>query len=167
MFDIGFSEMVVIGVVALVVIGPERLPKVARTAGQLLGRAQRYMNDIKSDINRQIQIEELKAMQEQLTRQARELESSMKSQVQATEAELNKSAQGIADSLNATRKSALSEAEATLAALTATSSNAAADDTTRVTTVTNDVAATATAPAVPSEEDELYHPDKEARQGAA
>ena len=163
MFDIGFSEMVVIGVVALVVIGPERLPRVARTAGQLLGRAQRYVNDIKSDINRQIQIEELKAMQEQLTRQARELESSMKSQVQATEAELNKSAQGIADSLNATRKSALSEAEATLAALTATSSNAAADDATRVAAVTHDVAATA--PTASSADDELYHPDKEAKQG--
>ena len=52
MFDIGFSELMVIGVVALLVIGPEKLPKVARTLGHLLGRAQRYVNDVKSDINR-------------------------------------------------------------------------------------------------------------------
>ena len=51
MFDIGFSELIVIGIVALVVIGPERLPKVARTAGLLLGRLQRYVNDVKADIN--------------------------------------------------------------------------------------------------------------------
>lgn len=157
MLDLGFSEMLVIGVVALVVIGPERLPKVARTAGQLIGRAQRYVNDIKSDINRQIQIEELKAMQEQLTRQARELENSMKSQIQATESELNKSAQNIADSLNSASKSALSEAEATMAALTAGSSAAAAET----------AALTATAENKVEEDDGLYHPDKEARQGAA
>ena len=50
MFDIGFSELMLIGIVALIVIGPERLPKVARTLGHLLGRAQRYVNDVKSDI---------------------------------------------------------------------------------------------------------------------
>jgi Tat protein translocase TatB subunit len=52
MFDIGFSELVVIAVVALIVIGPERLPKAARTMGHLFGRLQRYVNDVKSDINR-------------------------------------------------------------------------------------------------------------------
>ena len=60
MFDIGFTELLVIGVVALVVIGPERLPKVARTAGHLYGRMQRYVSDVKSDISREIQIDELK-----------------------------------------------------------------------------------------------------------
>ena len=54
MFDVGLSELMVIAVVALVVIGPERLPKVARTAGLLLGRLQRYVSDVKSDINREI-----------------------------------------------------------------------------------------------------------------
>ena len=59
MFDIGFSELMVIAVVALVVLGPERLPKVARTAGHLFGRLQRYVNDVKADINREIELEEL------------------------------------------------------------------------------------------------------------
>ena len=60
MFDIGFSELLMIGVVALIVIGPERLPKVARTAGHLYGRMQRYVSDVKSDISREIEIDELK-----------------------------------------------------------------------------------------------------------
>jgi sec-independent protein translocase protein TatB len=60
MFDIGFSELVVIGVVALIVIGPERLPKVARTAGHLYGRLQRYVSSVKSDIGREIQLDELR-----------------------------------------------------------------------------------------------------------
>lgn len=60
MFDIGFSEIIVIGVVALVVIGPERLPKVARTAGLLVGRMQRYVAAVKADISQEIQLDELK-----------------------------------------------------------------------------------------------------------
>lgn len=59
MFDIGFSELLLIGVVALLVIGPERLPKVARTAGHLFGRFQRYVADVKSDISREMELEEL------------------------------------------------------------------------------------------------------------
>ena len=57
MFDVGISELMVIAVVALVVIGPERLPKVARTAGLLLGRLQRYVSDVKADINRDMQLD--------------------------------------------------------------------------------------------------------------
>jgi sec-independent protein translocase protein TatB len=60
MFDIGFSELVVIGVVALIVIGPERLPKVARTAGHLYGRMQRYVSTVKSDISKEIQLDEMR-----------------------------------------------------------------------------------------------------------
>jgi sec-independent protein translocase protein TatB len=60
MFDIGFSELVVVGVVALIVIGPERLPKVARTAGHLLGRIQRYAASVKADISREMQMDELR-----------------------------------------------------------------------------------------------------------
>jgi sec-independent protein translocase protein TatB len=63
MFDIGFSELLVIGVVALIVLGPERLPKVARTAGLLFARFQRYVSEVKSEINREIQNEELKSLQ--------------------------------------------------------------------------------------------------------
>lgn len=58
MFDLGFSELIVIAVVTLIVVGPERLPKVARTAGHLLGRLQRYVSDVKSDIQREMQLEE-------------------------------------------------------------------------------------------------------------
>lgn len=78
MFDIGFSELMVIGIVALLVIGPERLPKVARTLGHLLGRAQRYVSDVKSDINREIQLDELKKLQSQVTESARALEDSVR-----------------------------------------------------------------------------------------
>lgn len=60
MFDIGFTELLVIGVVALLVIGPERLPRVARTAGHLFGRMQRYVTTVKSDISREIELEELR-----------------------------------------------------------------------------------------------------------
>jgi sec-independent protein translocase protein TatB len=60
MFDIGFTELLVIGVVALIVIGPERLPKVARTAGHLYGRLQRYLSTVKTDISREIQLDEIK-----------------------------------------------------------------------------------------------------------
>lgn len=62
MFDIGFTEMVVIGIVALIVIGPEQLPKVARTLGHLSGRARRYANDIKNDIQQEMEMEELKKL---------------------------------------------------------------------------------------------------------
>src|SRR5690606_35561038 len=88
MFDFGFSELLVIGVVLLVVVGPERLPKVARTAGHLLGRLQRYVSDVKSDIQREIQLDELKKLQEQVQQQARELETSVKGQVSDVESGL-------------------------------------------------------------------------------
>ena len=83
MFDIGFSELMVIGVVALLVIGPEKLPKVARTLGHLLGRAQRYVNDVKSDINREIQLDELKKLQSQVTDSARALEDSVRKEYES------------------------------------------------------------------------------------
>lgn len=78
MFDFGFSELLVIGVVLLIVVGPERLPKVARTAGHLLGRVQRYVSDVKSDIQREIQLEELKKLQDQVRHQAEALEASVR-----------------------------------------------------------------------------------------
>jgi len=83
MFDIGFSEMLVIAIVALVVIGPERLPKVARTAGHLLGRLQRYVSDVKADINREIQLEELKKLQAEIQDSARSVEHSVQQEVLA------------------------------------------------------------------------------------
>jgi sec-independent protein translocase protein TatB len=82
MFDIGFSELIIIGIVALVVIGPERLPKVARTAGLLLGRLQRYVNDVKADINREMQLDELRKLQADMQESARDLETRLNSEIQ-------------------------------------------------------------------------------------
>ncbi|MDD5174922.1 MAG: Sec-independent protein translocase protein TatB [Sterolibacterium sp.] len=90
MFDVGFSELVVIGLVALIVIGPERLPKVARTVGILLGRLQRYVNDVKADISREMQLDELKKLQEQVSAQARDLETSVTQEMRAVEDSLNR-----------------------------------------------------------------------------
>lgn len=77
MFDISFAELLVIGVIALVVIGPERLPKVARTVGHLLGRAQRYVNDVKGDIQREVELDELRKMKEEMEKAARDVQKSM------------------------------------------------------------------------------------------
>jgi sec-independent protein translocase protein TatB len=98
MFDVGFSELILIAVVALIVIGPERLPKVARTAGHLLGRLQRYVNDVKSDINREMQLEDLKKLQQQVAEQAKSMEQSVNQQLSSVETSLNESiAQSVAD----------------------------------------------------------------------
>ncbi len=70
MFDIGFSEIVVIMAVALVVLGPERLPKVARTLGLLWGRAQRYVNGVRADIERDMQVEELRQIKLKMQQEA-------------------------------------------------------------------------------------------------
>lgn len=81
MFDVGFSELVVIGVVALIVIGPERLPKVARTAGHLLGRLQRYVSTIKSDISREMELDELKKAGEQFKQSLEQTENRITEEV--------------------------------------------------------------------------------------
>ena len=85
MFDIGFSEIVVIAVVALVVIGPERLPKAARTLGHLFGRLQRYVNDVKSDISREMELDELRKLQKQVQTAASDLKSSVESAATSVE----------------------------------------------------------------------------------
>mgnify|MGYP003694204313 CR=1 FL=1 len=85
MFDIAFSEIIVIAVVALVVIGPERLPKVAKTLGHMFGRLQRYVNDVKADINRELELDELRKLQGEVQTAARDLESSMTSAAREVE----------------------------------------------------------------------------------
>jgi len=77
MFDIGFSELMVIGLIALIVIGPERLPRVARTIGHLVGRMQRYVADVKSDINREMELEDLRKMRDSVQSAAADIRSSM------------------------------------------------------------------------------------------
>jgi len=104
MFDISFSELVVIAVVALIVIGPERLPKVARTIGLLLGRAQRYVSDVKSDISREMQLDELKKLQSQVTDSARELETSMRSEFDSARNAITTPTQAVLDELEAKAK---------------------------------------------------------------
>ena len=86
MFDIGFSEIVVIGVVTLVVIGPERLPKTARTLGLLFGRLQRYVNEVKADINREMELDELRRLKQQVQGAAQELHQSVTSVASNVEA---------------------------------------------------------------------------------
>ncbi|MFZ1909286.1 MAG: Sec-independent protein translocase protein TatB [Burkholderiales bacterium] len=90
MFDIGFTELMVIGVVALIVIGPERLPGVARTIGHLAGRLQRYVNDVKADISREMEFDELRKMRDSMQQAATEIETSVRSELDKTEQDLNK-----------------------------------------------------------------------------
>jgi len=96
-FDIGFSEIVVIAVVALIVIGPEKLPKTARTLGHLFGRLQRYVSDVKADINREMQLEELKKLQQEVRSAATEIETS----VTAAAHEVETGVRGVESDLNA------------------------------------------------------------------
>jgi sec-independent protein translocase protein TatB len=82
MIDLGVSKLALIAVVALVVVGPERLPKVARMAGNLFGRAQRYMADVKSEVNRQMAVEEFKQFREESSAALKEVENSINATVQ-------------------------------------------------------------------------------------
>src|SRR5215207_4704011 len=95
MFDIGFSEMMVIAVLALIVIGPERLPRVARTVGHLAGRLQRYVADVKADINREIELEELRKMRDSMQQAASSFESTVQTGLNKTQSELNKSVEAV------------------------------------------------------------------------
>lgn len=79
MIDLGISKLALIGVVALVVIGPEKLPKVARTVGALLGKAQRYVADVKAEVGRSIELEELKKMKDSMQDAAKDVKTSMES----------------------------------------------------------------------------------------
>jgi sec-independent protein translocase protein TatB len=88
MFDIGLSELFVIGVVALVVIGPERLPKVARTMGVLFGRLQRYVTQVKSDISREMELAELGKVKTEFETAARSFQSDMESKAADVEREM-------------------------------------------------------------------------------
>jgi sec-independent protein translocase protein TatB len=97
-FDIGFSELLVIGLVALIVIGPERLPRVARTIGILAGRLQRYVADVKADINREVELDELRKMKDSVQQAASGIENSVQSELNRTESELNAAAGAAAGS---------------------------------------------------------------------
>ena len=108
MFDIGFSELMVIGLVALIVIGPERLPRVARTLGHLAGRLQRYVADVKADINREVELEELRKMKDTVQEAASGIESSVQGELNSVKSEL--------DSAESTLNAAASSASGAAAA---------------------------------------------------
>ena len=78
MIDLGISKIALIGAVALIVIGPEKLPRVARTVGMLLGKAQRYVNDVKQEVNRSMELDEFKKMKDSVEGAARDVENSIK-----------------------------------------------------------------------------------------
>jgi sec-independent protein translocase protein TatB len=88
MIDLGLTKLAVIGVVALIVIGPEKLPKVARMAGTLYGRAQRYLNDIKSEVTREIELEELRNLQKEVQEAAQSIKSDVENSISHNMAEV-------------------------------------------------------------------------------
>jgi sec-independent protein translocase protein TatB len=91
MIDLGFDKLALIGAVALIVIGPEKLPRVARTVGHLLGKAQRYVSDVKAEVNRSIELDELKKMKTQFETAARDVEQSVGEELRQTSGDFEKS----------------------------------------------------------------------------
>jgi sec-independent protein translocase protein TatB len=89
MLDFGFDKLALIGVVSLIVIGPERLPRVARTVGALLGKAQRYVADVKAEVNRQIELEQLQKMKAEFEDGAREVHNQVQSSIHELQGSLS------------------------------------------------------------------------------
>ena len=116
MFDIGFSELLLIGIVALVVIGPERLPRVARTAGHLFGRMQRYVADVKADINREIHADELKKLQDEMHAAVNSIEQSVAQELQQGSQALQSATEQIHEIVEVPRQQAAAATEQTIPA---------------------------------------------------
>ncbi|AVO41853.1 Sec-independent protein translocase protein TatB [Simplicispira suum] len=110
MIDIGLSKMALIGVVALIVVGPEKLPRVARTVGTLLGKAQRYVADVKSEVNRSMELDELRKMKDTVESAARDVEQTIHTSASDFERELNDAA----DTANATNSAYLSGSQSSV-----------------------------------------------------
>ncbi len=96
MIDFGFDKIALIGTVALIVIGPEKLPRVARTVGHFIGKAQRYVADVKAEVNRSIELEELKKMKTEFEDAARGVEQEVSSELRRHESDLNSAWSGLA-----------------------------------------------------------------------
>jgi|1185.fasta_scaffold893455_1 sec-independent protein translocase protein TatB len=111
MFDIGASEIFVIGVVALIVIGPERLPRVAKTLGHLFGRLQRYVSEVKSDISREIELDELRNLKNTMQDAARSIEQSVTSQVNYIDNEVKQAGAEVQKQVESVQKQAESMVE--------------------------------------------------------
>jgi sec-independent protein translocase protein TatB len=100
MIDLGIDKIALIGAVALIVIGPERLPKVARTIGHLVGKAQRYVADVKAEVNRSMELDELKKMKGQFEDAARDVERSVSSEIRQTSTDLDAAWKASGDDVN-------------------------------------------------------------------
>src|SRR5471030_1118037 len=100
MIDFGFDKLALIGAVALIVIGPEKLPRVARTVGTLLGKAQRYVADVKAEVNRSIELEELQKMKSQFETAARDVHESVNKEFNDTRAALEDGVAATGDASN-------------------------------------------------------------------
>lgn len=98
MIDLGLSKLALIGAVALIVIGPEKLPRVARTIGTLLGKAQRYVSDVKAEVNRSMELEELRKMKGTVEGAARDVESSIHGATSGVEREWSATASELTSS---------------------------------------------------------------------
>ena len=102
MIDFGFDKIALIGAVALIVIGPEKLPRVARTVGHFIGKAQRYVADVKAEVNRSIELDELKKMKTEFEDAARNVEQSVAGEMRRHETDLNQAWAGFEDAPVAT-----------------------------------------------------------------
>ncbi|MFM8247231.1 MAG: Sec-independent protein translocase protein TatB, partial [Burkholderiaceae bacterium] len=105
MIDLGLSKLALIGAVALVVIGPEKLPAVARMAGTLFGRAQRYINNVKAEVNREMQMEELQKMQTNIVEAASKLNLTITAEAAEVRKEVDDAGNALSSSLNEANQS--------------------------------------------------------------
>ena len=120
MFDVSFTELMVIGVIALIVIGPERLPKVAKTVGHLLGRAQRYVSDVKGDIRREIELDELRQFKSEMDEASQSVQASLRE----TESALRTPGDQLRQVLDETARDARAGLDGTTPESTAVAANA-------------------------------------------
>ena len=97
MIDLGISKLALIGAVALIVIGPEKLPRVARTVGTLLGKAQRYVNDVKAEVNRSMELDEFRKMKDTVQEAARDVEQSIHAGASDLEKQFSESGQTLSE----------------------------------------------------------------------
>ncbi|MDO5638443.1 MAG: Sec-independent protein translocase protein TatB [Neisseria sp.] len=95
MFDFSFGELMLVGVIALVVLGPERLPKVARTAGQLVGRVQRMVSSVKTELSAQLEMDELKKAKSEFESAATQFRDEMRSVGESAQHEADEIAKGL------------------------------------------------------------------------
>lgn len=128
MFDIGFSEMLMVAVVALVVIGPERLPGVARNIGRFAGRLQRYVHDIKRDFNREVEFEEIKRLQHEMETTVQSMQQSMRAVETSLQQEVRQHQTELADLTTNVESASAQKSKKTVATATAAEGSMAPKD---------------------------------------